>query len=378
MTLRRAAFRVAVLFGVLLLCAYSAVLLIANSARFQNWLRAELKDRTGYEVTGRARLDPLLRLTLSTVTVSRDAQPVLQAERILVTLSPSSLFSKNIHRLQLLKPALHLDLRELFDSAGKRRLDFSVRHLNIADGTLVLKLGDGHPVDFRSLGMNAENVNLGPGTGLNLRAHVPSLQGVVEIVASGDATEKKATIRIEQERARGSESQGAPALDANVTLTQSTGAPLRFHSSGQLNRMMMAAERLSGAFDLRAELTPNLKEAVISASFSSAEDSLRLPFLPVPLRLGAGTQSLKAAAELGQESLHIKSFQLESSLGEATGTGNHPFRSRDHSGECQNQLEKGSVLPSAAIASGNAQGNCFRRADRSRSRAARTVAFSVG
>src|SRR5919106_4285594 len=157
MALKRTAFRVTVFLAAILLSIYISVLLTVNSARFQDWLRAELKDRTGYEFAGQARLDPLLRLILSAVTVSKASKPVLQAERILVVLSPVSFLSKSIHRLELVKPILHLDLGELFDPSEKNKLDLSVRRLNIADGTLVLKMGAGQPIDFRSLAVNAEN-----------------------------------------------------------------------------------------------------------------------------------------------------------------------------------------------------------------------------
>jgi uncharacterized protein involved in outer membrane biogenesis len=194
MLVKSTAFRVTVFFVFILLTAYMLLLLIVNSARLQDWVRAELKDRTGYElVAGQLRLDLLLRLTLSAVTVSKASKPVLQADRVLVVLSPVSLFSKSIYRLQLVKPTLHLDLSELVDSTKTSKLAISVRHLNIADGTVVLKIGDGNPIEFRSLAMNAEDVNLGQGTGLNLRAEVPSLKGLVEVLVSLHVTEWEET-----------------------------------------------------------------------------------------------------------------------------------------------------------------------------------------
>jgi len=192
MALKRTALRATLFLVAILLAAYASVLLIFNSARFQDWLRGELKDRTGYELAaGQSRLDPLLRLTFSAVTVSKASKPVLQADRILVILSPASLFAKSIYRLQLAKPTLHLDLNELFDATKKSKLDVSIRYLNIEDGTLVLKVGDGTPIDFRSLAMNAQNLNVGGATGLDLRTDVPSLEGVAEIMVTGDEKEKQ-------------------------------------------------------------------------------------------------------------------------------------------------------------------------------------------
>src|SRR5205809_7752544 len=101
------------------------------------------------------------------------------------------------------KPTLHLGLSGLFEATKKSTLDVSIRYLNIEDGTLILKVSDGTPIDFRSLAMNAQNLNVGGATGLNLRTDVPSLEGVAEIMVIGDEKEKKPTIRVEQNRPRG-------------------------------------------------------------------------------------------------------------------------------------------------------------------------------
>jgi hypothetical protein len=328
MALQRTALKAAVFFLAILLFAYISVLVVVNSAKFQNWLRAELKDRTGYELAaGQSRLDPLFRLTLSAVTVSKATQPVLQAERILVVLSPASWFAKSIYRLQLVKPTLHLDLSELFDSAGGSQLDFSFRYLNIEDGTLVLKRGHGDPIEFRALAMNAENVNVGQTTGLNLRMEVPWLDGVAEIILAGDEKEKTATIRVEQNRARGlanrlkGKSQRAAALEANGKLTKNAGEPIRVSAAGKLNGMALAAERFSGNFAVHADLTPDLKKAVIGAKLVTTELPSRSRLLPLTLPEGNATLTLEGNVGLEEKKLDIKSLRLISPLGDAAGTG---------------------------------------------------------
>ena len=328
MALKRTALRATLFLVAILLAAYASVLLIFNSARFQDWLRGELKDRTGYELAaGQSRLDPLLRLTFSAVTVSKASKPVLQADRILVILSPASLFAKSIYRLQLAKPTLRLDLNELFDATKKSKLDVSIRYLNIEDGTLVLKVGDGTPIDFRSLAMNAQNLNVGGATGLNLRTDVPSLEGVAEIMVTGDEKEKKATIRVEQNRARGftnlikEKNQSAPSLEANIKLTKNAGEPIQVSADGKLNGMAIAAERFSGNFDVRADLTPDLKEAIIGARLVTTELPSQPHFLPLALPAGNATLTLEGNYELTQKQLDIKSLRLISPLGDAVGTG---------------------------------------------------------
>lgn len=328
MALKRTAFRATLFLVAILLFAYISLLLIVNSAKLQDRVIAELEDRTGYELAaGQMRLDPLFRLTLSDVTISKASKPVLQADRVFVTLSPASWFSKSIYRLQMVKPALHLDLSELFDSTRKSQLDIRIRFLNIEDGTLVLRVGDGNPIDFRSLAMNAENVNLGQAAGLNLRTDVPWLEGVIEMVATGDEKEKKATIRVDQTRARGfpnvikGKNQSGPALEANVKLTTNAGEPIRLSAGGELKGMAIAAERYSGNFDLRADLTPDLKEAVIGGKLVTTELPSQPHWLPLTLPHGNATLTLEGNVELGQKKLGIKSLRLVSGLGDAAGTG---------------------------------------------------------
>ncbi|MGE5305743.1 MAG: hypothetical protein ACM3TN_20725 [Alphaproteobacteria bacterium] len=331
MAVKRAVLGVAVFVAAILLIAYLAVLLLVNSASLQDWLRAELKDRTGYELaSGDWRLDPLLRLTLSAVAVSKASKPVLQAERIVVGLSPASLFGKTIHRLQLVKPTLHLDVGELFDSTKTNKLDVSIRHLNIVDGTLVLEIGNGNPVDFRSLTMNAENVNLGPTTGLNLRADVPSLEGTIDIAVTVDEKEKKGKIRLEQNRTQGfakliKGNRNTSSLEANVELTNKAGEPLQLRADGKVNGMTIGAERFSGDFAFQADLASDLKSAVVGAKLVTTELPSRPQFLPVTLPAGNATLTLEGNYKLAEKQLAIKSLQLTSPLGTAAASGSIDF-----------------------------------------------------
>ena len=320
-----------VFFVLILLTTYISALLIVNSAQLQDWLRAELKDRTGYEFTAeRLRLDPLLRLTLSGITVSKASKPVLQADRVLVVFSPVSVFFKSIYRLQLFGPTLHLDFSELVDSTKTDKLAVSVRHLSIADGTVLLKIGDGNPIELRSLAMNAEDVNVGAGTGLNMRAEVPALKGFVEVAVSGDEKEKKATIRVEQNAARGftdllgGRKQSAPSLEASIKFTNEAGEPFQINAGGKLNGMTIAADRFSGNFDVRAEFTPDLQEAAVGAKLVATELPSRPHFLALALP-GTATLTLEGNYEVAQKRLVIKSGKLISPVGTAAGNGSIGF-----------------------------------------------------
>ena len=330
--LKPAAFRATVGILAILLFTYIALLATVNSARFQEWLKIELAERTGYEVAaGQLWLDPLLRLTLTAVTASKASKPVLQAHRISVTLNPMALFSKSIHRLRLEKPTLILDLNELMLATKEPALDISIRHLNIEDGALVLKLDSGNSVDFRSLAMNAENVNLGQASGLNLRADVPWLQGVAEVVITGDGMEKLATVRVEQPPSKALRSyvqpkQRAPdALEAEIKFSKKDGESLLIAATGKLNGMMLEGEKFSGHFDLRADLGANRKEADVDAKIVATELPPQMGFLPIALPKGTSTLVLEGSFLTAEKKLGLRSVRLQSPLGDASGTGQVEF-----------------------------------------------------
>jgi hypothetical protein len=115
-----------------------------------------------------------------------------------VTLSPIGLLSKSIYRLELVKPILNLDIHDLFDSSSKTSLTIAIRHLKIQDGKIVLVTGEGNSVEFHSINVDAENLNVGQTVGLHLRTDLPWLNGNADIAIRGQNNEKTVTVRIQQ------------------------------------------------------------------------------------------------------------------------------------------------------------------------------------
>jgi hypothetical protein len=330
--LKPAAFRATVFIVAILLILYIALLATINAARFQEWLKLELAQRTGYQITAQQLwLDPWLRLNLSAATVVKDSIPVLQAERISLVLTPAALFSRSIHRLRLEKPVLHLALSELMQGRREAAQDFTIRHLNIADGALVLKLEDGQALDFRSLAMNAENVNLGYATGLNLRAHIPWLDGVAQIVVTGDETAKLATLRVEQPPGKTltgvsqPEQRRSAALEAQIKLSKRDDASIDISAAGKVNNMIIEREKFSGHFDARARLGAQLPGTDIEAKIVATELPSQTRFLPVALPGGTTTLDLEGTLSMADKQLAVRTFRLQSPLGEAGGTGRIDF-----------------------------------------------------
>ncbi|HET8564638.1 MAG TPA: hypothetical protein VFM35_12260, partial [Candidatus Binatia bacterium] len=171
---------------------FASIYLLVKSPKFHQWIEAKLNEQTGYQVRiGELRLGLPFSLTASAVSVSGPSGLLFQGDRLIVTVSPMDLFSRSIHRLQLEKPSFHLDLHDLLDSGSKHQMNLAIRHLNIKEGTLVLKTAEGSNLDFRSITMSAENLNLGETTGVRLHADLPWLNGQGEFLVEGGSNEKK-------------------------------------------------------------------------------------------------------------------------------------------------------------------------------------------
>jgi hypothetical protein len=127
-----AAFKAALFFVTAFACAYLSLFFVVKSAGFQHWLKAEIAQRSGYDISvDSLSLFPPLQLVASTVTISKSFKILLQSDRLVLSLSPTDLFYKGIYRLRLHKPILHLDLRDVFQSPQGTAVDVPIRHLNI-------------------------------------------------------------------------------------------------------------------------------------------------------------------------------------------------------------------------------------------------------
>ncbi len=331
LALRGAAFRTTGIILAILLCTYCALLLTVNSARFQDWLKTTLAAQTGYEVVGELQLDPLLRINLNQVSVSKAAKPVLQAHRISMIISPLALFSKSIHRLRLEKPVLYLELDDLMKSSKEAASDITIRHLNIADGTLVLNVGSGHSLDFRSLAMNAENVNVGEAAGLNLRADIPWLKGIAEVVVTSGEHDAFAKLRVEQtpNKASGNllkpKPRGTEALEAEIKLDKKEDESLGITVQGKLNALVIGEENFSGHFDARADFGTNREQAGIAAKIVATELPAQMRFLPIAPPKGTSTLVLEGHLSVPDKRLDVRSLRLQSPLGEAAAMGQVDF-----------------------------------------------------
>jgi hypothetical protein len=331
MVFRGPAARAAIIIVGILVLIYGSLLLTVNSARFQEWLRLALANQTGYEFAGALRLDPLLRLDANAVSVSKAGKVVLRAERMRMVITPLGLFSKSLHRLSLRKPTFYLELNELFKGSKEPGFDISFRHLNIEDGALVLEVGGGNSLDFKSLAMNAENINLGQATGFDLRAEVPRLRGIAELVVTGDENEKLARLRIQQpaSNTRGNSLDSKPrlhdALEAQIKLSKKPDESMAIAATGKLSEMQIGEERFSAHIDARADLGSHREHADFAAIIIATQLPVRPPWLSISLPQGTSTLALEANFSMADKKMTVRSFRLQSPLGDVNGAAQIAF-----------------------------------------------------
>jgi hypothetical protein len=333
--MRRPAIRALSILAVLLLCAYIGLYLLAQSQRFQRWLTAQVSERTGYTVeAGGLRLDVPFRFVVSAVKISKSAQPILHAAQIVVTLSPWDLISKTIHRIQLSQPTLYLDMRQLLDSSSQGSVAVAIRHLKVDHGVLILKTGDVRSIDFHSVSLSADDLNLGQTSGLRFRAELPWLKSHAEISVRGQADEAQAEIRIHHTLGNsvlappGSERQSPGLLQANVKLRKSKPQGWVVVAAGDLNQFTIGPDTATGQFDLETEIDPHFQKATFSGKLAVNDLTRRLG----PIGLSTATQPATATFggqySVSDKLINLNTVHLQSAWGTAEATATVAFAPR--------------------------------------------------
>ena len=160
----------------LLLVIGFALTVTFKSDRFRNWLQAELSQKSGYAIHfADLALKLPSRVVIGSVEISKSGELHLKAHQLTVTLIPFDLVTKTIHRLDIEKPILQLDLQALMKSSATSSNPLILRHLNVRSGTIVIKKGDDIVIELPNLNLAAANLNLREKSGIGLRADIPGL-----------------------------------------------------------------------------------------------------------------------------------------------------------------------------------------------------------
>jgi hypothetical protein len=322
------ALRAALFSTAILALAYVSLFFFVRSAGFQQWLKAEVIQRSGYQINlSDLRLTFPFRLAASGVTVSNESEILLQGERIAVTFSLVDLFSKSIYGIKLQKPIFHVDLQKLFDSSAKNSMDIAIRHLNVEDGMIVLKTIEGQSLEFRAVNLNAQNINMGEASGMTLETDLPWLRASAEISIHSEDDEQEAEIKVRQpptkDLARLLSKKNPPrdALNVKFKLRKTQSQALAVSASGQIDGLAIGAEKINGRFESRAEIDPGFKIATVSANIKASDLPSQIGSVQLPAISGGAVGRLEGAYSFPERTLTFKALHFTSASGAANGKG---------------------------------------------------------
>jgi hypothetical protein len=326
--LKRFALRAALFSIAILILAYVSIFFFVRSDGFQQWLKAEAIQRSGYQINlSDLRLMFPFRLAASGLTVSNESETLIQGDRIVVTFSLVDFFSKSIFRIKLEKPILRLDLPKLFDSSAKNSIDIAIRHLNVEDGTVILRTVEGQSLEFRAVNLNAQHVNMGQASGITLQTDLPWLTASAEISIHSEKEEQEAEIKVRQAptqdltRLLSRKTQPRDALNIKFKVRKAHSQALAVSASGQVDGLAIGAEKINGRFESRADIDPDFKNATVSAKIEATELPFQIGSIKLPAISGAAVGTLEGSYSFPERAMTFRALHLTSAAGMAEGKG---------------------------------------------------------
>jgi hypothetical protein len=350
---KRLGFGAALFTGAVVILAYLSFFFLVRSDRFQQWLKSEAASLTGYHVDlSDLRLRFPFRFVASAFKIANESGTVLEGERIILTLSFMNLFLKSIHRIELQKPVFYVDPEKLLGASEQSSVAVGVRHLNINDGTIVLKTTGGQTLDFRAVNLSAQNLNLGQAAGIVLQTDIPWLEGSAEIAIRGGKNEMEAEIKLRQAPLNKSTQLLSPqtpvtdSLMVKAKLRRIEGQALEILMSGAMTGLAIGTAKLTGQFDSRANVDPSFKEAAVSAHLETKELPSQIGSLKLPAIPGETVGTLTGSYFFPDKTLSLTSIHLSSPVGTADGSGVISFNRGPTVARVQAKLRK---IPGAAV-----------------------------
>ena len=184
-----------------------------------------------------------------------------------MTLIPFDLVTKTVHRLDIEKPILQLDLQALMKSSATSSNPLVLRHLNVRGGTIVIKKGDDIVIELPNLNLAAANLDLREKSGIGLRADIPALDAEAELQLKGQMRqlESNLIIRAKEKRGRFSSQAANLANEKSVRLHAKLNAPENQQASltweSKFHDFAVGDSRITGAVKGQMEVDAKFTEA---------------------------------------------------------------------------------------------------------------------
>ncbi len=256
----------------LITLVYGTLFVIFYSSRFQLWFERELSIRTGYDITfGDIKFGLPFKITGTALSIAKSDHVVTTAASMAISLNPLDLLYKKIQRVTIERPVVHLELEEILKHSAQESSALQIRHLEIRDGSVVLNTEKGKRVEFSSINLRAENINLGQSSGISLNADVPWLNARAELFFRQHNEETKVDLVLREPLSdrripfvgSGKAAQQLLRLEAKFTRTPKGTANLAV--IGKFDDLKIGPKPLTGVLDARVLPNANFTAATVAA-----------------------------------------------------------------------------------------------------------------
>ncbi|HEX7233442.1 MAG TPA: hypothetical protein VF452_23895 [Candidatus Binatia bacterium] len=319
-----------VVIALALLCAVVLITLFFTfrSAKFKDWLETKLSEQSGFQIQiANLAFRLPFHVVAAEVQVSKPGALVLNAARLNITIMPFDALSNTLQRLDVENPVLQLDLEGMLKSTTRTSPAVALRHLNVREGTIVLKKGQATVFELPKINLSADNLNLGQQTGIDLHADLPQLTGELSLHTSGAPRnlEMEVVVRPKQEQSPSAQQKtDVPAseilrMQATLRAPENEGAETRIEV--KFHELAIGETRLSG--DLASHIA-------IDREWTTAAFSGRAVLVEFPKANYAALQKLPsgdASADFTgvfafpSKTLSVESVKIVSPLGAGSGEG---------------------------------------------------------
>ncbi|MGH7855011.1 MAG: hypothetical protein ACREP3_16295, partial [Candidatus Binatia bacterium] len=223
------------------------------------------------------------------------------------------------------------NLDEMMKPSTEPSAKFGLRHLNVKDGSIVLKKGGDAVFELPNINLEAENLNLGQHSGINLRADVPHLKGEAQLQLSGQlrALDAELIIRSKQTglflRREDSTHAETELMRLNAKLQAPENQPAEVTIDGRFKNLVAGERHFAGSLDARAAIDNGWTEANFTGRFVLLNFSDSIGPVAAKLPEGNAAGDFAGSYSLPQKILTLKSINVKSPLGKGAGQGAASF-----------------------------------------------------
>lgn len=303
---------------------------IFQSNWFREWLQAEIFERSGYTVRAAALSYRLpFGIVADSVQLSKARQFELKTARLRASFNPFDLWSSTLGRIEVETPVLQLDIDEIMKAPKSEPTRIALRNLSIRDGTIVVRKGGETLFELPNINVNADNLNLGGQSGVNLRADVPRLNGEAELSLKGQIRDFESQVIVRSKQATGIFSRRTTEPVELLHLRIKMRAPAEQQAEATIeskfDNLVIGAHKLTATLNTQVTMDANFTEANFSGAATIADFPHSVSPVALQFAKGNASANFTGSYSMANKLLIVKAFSLNSHLGKGSGAGEIKF-----------------------------------------------------